>query len=284
MSTKLTAKSFRDDLLTVLGTESKWEAEAGVDFNTVIDNVCAAKGVTRDSHGLRDYDDMPYVVIWIRDAFRWAKRRGLGVQVKRGQWALTEDGLEKAADLAGHVLTVASVDDDSKADESTGLCLVVGPGNPDEGYHSDPYVRATAAKQTECYGHYSAKAPTCSTCGLVGGCQNLVAALYSTIAAELAEADKAEAERLAAEAAMASTAAKATAPKPTSTPAAPAPTPTPTTPVAPAGGWDNTAIQPIVSFVDSTCYRCGKSIPKGEDCYWVKDGDQKGGMFHLGCK
>jgi hypothetical protein len=270
-----TAKTFRNPLLTVLGNESGWKAEEGVNFNTVIDAVCAAEGLTRDEHGARDYDEKPWVVIWIRDAFRWAKRRGLGKQIRRGLWALTEDGLAHAADVAGHVLTVAPLDDDSKADESTGLSLVVGPGNPDEGYHSNPYVRSTAAAQTECFGNYSPKSPTCGSCGLSGGCQNLVAALYSVLASELAAKD--------AEAAKAAKDAMVRPPAGDPTPA-PTPAPKDTAPTPPKGGWDNSGSQPIVSFVDSTCYRCGKAIPKGEDCFWVKDGDQKGGMYHLACK
>jgi hypothetical protein len=275
--TKLSAKSFRDDLLTVLGNLSEWTADQPVKSEDVLDGVCTAKGITVDQFGFRDYDEKPQVVIWIRDAFRWAKRNDLGIQVKRGQWALSTKGLKRAAKLVGKEdLILAPADDDSTPPQTDGVNLMVGPGNADDGYHIDPWIRALAAEQTPCYGHYSAKSTICESCGLAGGCQNLVAAFYRTLADELAQKDVEEA-RLAAEAAK-----LVQGQPPTPDPSTKSTIPPTSSP--PPEGWDNSGIQSIVSFVESTCYRCGQTIPKREPCYWVKDGAQRGGMFHKHCK
>jgi hypothetical protein len=282
----MSPKDFHNDLLLTLATRSDWKAMEPVHSRDVIEDVCNHKGLSPNEYGIRDNDQKPWVVIWIRDAFRSAKRKDLGVQVKRGWWALTYSGLAEARDISGQAVPK---DGDSKVIEpDASLSVPVGPGNSDQGYHPDPEIRALAASRTDCYGHYSLKAPTCKTCGLSGGCQKLVASIYTQLAEELAAEDaEKEAQRKLAEevARIAETPVPPEAVNEDDTPEinrTPQSSPMASTP--PTSGWDNTGAQKIVSFIKSTCYRCGKEIPRKVECWWIKDGDQRGGMFHLECK
>jgi hypothetical protein len=258
-------RHFQDDLLKTLATLSGRQANTQVPFKDTYEPVCTAMGIDFDSFGKRGSDGKPWVAIWMLGAFRALKGMGLASQSTRGQWEITDDGL-----IAAEALLPAVTDD-----EDTHPSVSLGPGNDTSGYHSDPHIRSLAANQTPCFGHYTTRSTTCGGCPLAGACENLVAATVSALAASMAERD--EQRKKDAADPIHQIAPAAVAP----TPAAVAPTP-----AAPSGGWDNSDIQQIISYMDATCYRCGKPVPKDDECYWKAPdpNSTETGLFHLGCK
>lgn len=271
-------REFQDDLLITLATLSGGDAEKAIPFKSTWDPVCKAKGITIDEYGTRD-DGKFWVALWILGAFRALKDEGLTVQIGRGKWGITEDGIAKVGALLGTPVGVAAVDDDSAPapDPVVGMSIAVGPGLDDTGYHPDPYIRALAADSTPCFGRFTSHSTTCSTCSLSGSCRNMVASTLSVLAEKLRLADEeaakkaatlrdAQGQKLGAASTVTTTAPASSAPKP------------------PAGGWDNTGATKIVNYTTATCYRCGKDIERDEECYWTRpDASRPSGLFHLGC-
>jgi hypothetical protein len=288
----VSARDFRNELLSTLATLSGGQSGIPIPFENTYDPICTAKGVSYDDYvskyGTRDVDGKVWIRLWISGAFNWLKTKGWANSAGRGKWIITDEGLKQAKTAtATPALGTATVDDDSKAKPAvaipapqSGVSFPVGPGNAeDDGYHQDAYIRTLAAEATRCFGYYTSRAGSvCGTCPLSGPCQNLVAATLSTMAAGLAVKDakrlarqKAKEEAAARQAAQAAAATSAAA---SGQQAAPS-----------ANKWDNTNIKEIISYMDSTCYRCGKEIKKDQHCYWKKDqSGASNGLFHLECK
>jgi len=283
----LSARDFKAPLLRVLGDLSDGTAEWPVRFKDTWSPICHMMGITLDQYGTVE-NNKTQVQVWIGWAFRHLKSEGLGIGKGRGKWSLTDVGVEAYKALPDFdgppvpVTAVASKDDDSapapptpqeiKLPPTVGLTFNVGPGRPDADYHPDPYIRALAVRNTACFGCFTPRSNVCGNCLLSGACQNLVAAEMSALASLLAKEDE--------EAALAEVAAKA---QPAMAKKVAEPE-TKTKAKTKAKTFDNEGAESLVAHVESTCCRCGETIAKGANCYWIRNqGDRKGGLFHEEC-
>jgi len=259
--TKLSAKALRVPLLKTLATLSNFTAETPITFKSTYDPVCKGLGTTLEAHG-KDNRGKFWVANWMLGAFRSLKKAGLAKQLGRGKWGLTEKGIKEAGPAP---LTPTP----APAPPVIGVSFPIGPGNDASNYHADPYIRALAAQQTKCYGHFTYRSTVCQACTLSGACRNLVSAELSALAVKLEAQDKLEAEKAAQAAA---------------TPTPPPPKPQPPKP-QPDGTWDNSGVEDIISYMDTDCYRCGEPIAKDDPCFWKRpDDDNAGGLFHYACE
>ncbi len=269
------AKDFRDDLLRVLVSKAGGKANLPVSHKIIYDDVAVLKGVTRDQYGFQGGTKIMWVDRWIQWAFKALVDEGLGKRAGKGQWALTPQGVKEAQGLGGDGAPVASDtgdDTDSTPTVNTGgtVSLMVGPGQTENDYHNDPYIRALAAKDTSCFGAYSDKSPTCTRCPMAGACMNEMAAELSSLARELAQTDKeSEARRKMG----------LKPPKDddidNSIPAS-------------AVGGDKAKANADAILIEvqqqAICKHCGKVIPKGEEGYWIRSsGENTGGLYHKDC-
>ena len=271
---ELSAKDFRDDLLRVLADKTGLKANKPVSHKDVYDLVAHLKGVTREQFGVQPKSNIQWVDRWIQWAFKALVDEGLGKRAGRGQWALTPAGVDVAQDLTGSTSAPTSDDADDTAQATTNpveaISLVVGPGQDEDSYHTDPYIRALAAQDTSCFSSYSDKSATCSACPLSGACMNAMAAELSSLARELEQEDKeAEARKRMG----------VSDPKPKSKK---------DEPVKASGGPKAKATQANANQIaiqqQAICKACGKTIPKGDDGWWVRSTAQdEGGLYHLDC-
>lgn len=273
---ELSAKDFRDDLLRVLADKTGLKANKPIKHGDVYDPVAILKGVHRDQYGTQPNTNIQWVDRWIQWAFKALVDEGLGKRAGRGQWALTPAGVDVAQQLVkdGSVSPTADTDDTDKpavkVEAVEAVSLIVGPGQPEEAYHNDPYIRALAAQDTTCFSSYSDKSTTCSACPLAGSCMNAMAAELSSLARELEQEDKeAEARKRMG----------VSDPKPkdkgqeakTS-----------------GGGAKVKATQGNANLIviqqQAICRACGKTIPKGDEGWWVRStANVEGGLYHKDC-
>jgi len=276
---EMSAKDFREDLLRVLADKTGLKANKPVKHGDVYDSVATLKGVTRDQYGQQANTNILWVDRWIQWAFKSLVDEGLGKRAGRGQWALTPQGVKEASGLvAGTADATANTDTDADEQDTPAptkpveaVSLSVGPGQDENSYHTDPYIRALAAQDTSCFEAYSDKSTTCSACPLAGACMNAMAAELSTLARELAEEDR-EAE---ARAKMGISDPK---PKKDKDQGAKS-----------SGGGSKTKVSQsnanlIVVQQQAICRGCGKTIPKGDEGWWVRSTNtSEGGLYHADC-
>lgn len=273
---ELSAKDFRDDLLRVLADKTGLKANLSVSHNDVYDGVANLKGVTRDQYGHQGGTKIQWVDRWIQWAFKALVEEGLGKRSGRGKWALTTKGVTVAGEILQTGDTAQTSDVSTVADDATSVdvtsppavSLMVGPGQSEDSYHTDPYIRALAAQDTTCFSSFSDKSDRCNKCLLAGSCMNAMAAELSSLASELTEEDKQEEARKRM---------GISDPKPKQDSAA-----------APASGGKRTKAKGQANLItiqqQALCKHCGKTIPKGEDGYWVRSsGEADGGLYHQGC-
>jgi hypothetical protein len=109
MAREKRASRFYDSVVRILGEMSGFKAAVGVSSKEVIQKVLQEHGLAEDSLGFSEKrkDNKSIVVLRIEWAFRnqrpkYRKKKaycqGAG---KRGQWALTQEGVGKARELAG---------------------------------------------------------------------------------------------------------------------------------------------------------------------------------------
>jgi len=269
------AKDFREDLLRVLASKTGGKADQPVSHKAIYEDVALLKGVGREDHGYQTNTKILWVDRWIQWAFKALVEEGLGKRSGKGQWALTKQGVIVAQDLVGSVATDA--DDAEDADDtpvvSTGdtVSLMVGPGQSEDAYHNDPYIRALAARDSTCFEAYSDKSPTCTRCPMSGACMNAMAAELSSLARELAQEDKeAEARRKMG----------ISDPKPSDDGV------DNTVPASAMGDKARVAgdANLIVVQQQAICKHCGKVIPKGDEGYWIRSTSKNtGGLYHKDC-
>jgi hypothetical protein len=278
----ISARDFKTPLLTVLGDLTDSTADVAVRYKDTWAPICGSMGITLDQYGEVE-NGKTQVQTWIGWAFRHLKDEGLGIGKGRGKWALTQSGVEayKALQAGGPkaktpVAAIAAKDDDSASAEpvatvpTIGVAYAVGPGQADDGYHADPYIRALAVSSTKCFGGFTPRSSICGTCPLSGPCQNLVAAELSALAGQLAHEDE--------QAALAKLA------KPESAPKAQKAAQAPKAQAKPVSAYSKDDAEALIAHVESKCGHCGETIEQGSNCWWIRtQGDRKGVLLHEGC-
>lgn len=221
----VTAATFRDPLLRVLGRMTGLQAGQVVESDDVLPLVYEESGIGENDHGT-DSLDRPQVKAWILQCFnRKLKNEGLSDNTGRGKWILTVDGVKVAAILLGQPipnpmdadegeLELEDLLDLSSETPETGagvepddlddfLDLVV-PASEHEGgvgrafdigpmintYHKDAYIRTLAMQSTDCMGKWSSRSSVCESCGLEGACKAQAMALLAEIAASMDNEDE----------------------------------------------------------------------------------------------
>jgi hypothetical protein len=284
----ITQKTFSPHLLAALGDLVDYTAGASVHFTETYAPVCKLLDISEDEYGQCDSHDKPWTHRLIGLAFRSLRDKGLGEYEKKGYWALTQMGVQKAREAAGITAPVAPAPEVVEETETapvvhTAAKVVVGPSADvvrlptAHAYHNDPYIRGLAIERTSCFGAFSNRSGTCGNCPLSNECLSAVAAAKSKLAADLAATDASQAAAKAAK-------EKAKLDK-------------------------NESIDDLISSFDEVgdaatktkrakkktksgnrpakataqregiCCRCSKKIPKGASCYWVKSE----GIMHDTC-
>ena len=271
----VTQKTFQPHLLAALGELVDYTDGTAVHFTKTYAPVCERMGITEDQYGQCETHDKPWTHRLIGLAFRTLRDKGLGDYEKKGYWFLTKMGVQKAREDAGRpaeeVVAPESTEPVHTAARTTELAedqkganvLRLPTVHP---YHNDPYLRSLAIERTPCFGAHSTRSETCKTCPLSGECLNAVSAAKAKIAMDLEAEDTKE---------IASTEAKAK-----------------------AKADKNESIDDLISTFDEVgddkkggkkpkkssgkkpskataqregiCCRCGGTIPKGDECYWIK--------------
>jgi hypothetical protein len=282
----ITQKTFSPHLLAALGELVGYQAGKAVHFTETYKPVCDLMGISEDEYGQCESHDKPWTHRLIGLAFRSLRDKGLGQYEKKGYWALTQMGVQKAREAAGitaaPVAPVAPVVEETKTPVVHTAARTAVATQADvvrlptaHPYHNDPYLRGLAIERTACFGAFSSRSGTCGNCPLSGECQSAVAAAKSKIAADLAAED-------ARKAAIKAAKEKAKKDK-------------------------NESIDDLISSFDDDgvkkkttkkkskkggkrpakatsqregiCCECKQKIPKGEQCYWVKGR----GIMHVHC-
>jgi uncharacterized protein YdaT len=283
----VTQKTFQPHLLAALGELVDYTAGTSVPFTETYAPVCERMGITEDQYGQCETHEKPWTHRLIGLAFRTLRDKGLGDYEKKGHWALTQMGVQKARENAGlpasivtskpvvaaPVHTAARVTALAETGSSADV-LRLPTVHP---YHNDPYLRALAIERTPCFGAFSSRSETCKTCPLSEECTGAGEAAKAKIAADMEAED---ARLIAAKTAK----EKAKADK-------------------------NESIDDLISSFDEVddgatkkkakkstkstgkkpskataqregiCCRCQGAIKKGAECYWIK-GE---GIMHADC-
>jgi len=288
----VTQKTVQPHLLAALGELVDYTADTAIRFTETYAPVCERMGISEDEYGQCETHDKPWTHRLIGLAFRTLRDKGLGDYEKKGYWALTKMGVQKAREEAG-LPAPAFVEEAPKVPEAPvhtaarATDLAVANTGADvlrlpmvHPYHNDSYIRGLAIAQTPCFGAYSGRSETCKTCPLASECDNAVLAAKAKIAADLEATDAKEAAAKVAK-------AKAKADK-------------------------NESIDDLISSFDEVddgadtgkkkkakksskstgkkpskataqregiCCRCSGAIKKGAECYWIK-GE---GIMHADC-
>jgi len=209
-----TATTFREPLLRVLGELADLRVGREVPMDDALAAVYEATGYAEDQFG-KDNHGYFRVRLWVQQAFnKLLRKQGLTVKVRRGTWALTEQGVATAALLLGRdvpdddepLATEESepgqepVEDVSEEPRETpdpeapptpppaydgGEGVVWTLGDRTNTYNDDPYIRALAIAATECFGEWSARSDICADCPLSGACKGALMGRMAEVAEKL---------------------------------------------------------------------------------------------------
>lgn len=184
----LSAKDFRNPLLKVLATHTKFDSGRTVKAESLYDPICKMMGINQEDHG--DTGGVLWVQKWIQWAFRSLREEGLGVKHGRGTWGLTPNGVDKARAM------MTSTNNTSKDLEIDDLVAIIAATpidetltNKDGTYHPDPYICDVALGGHKCMGFFSSQSPMCTTCPARVLCHQSMMAMMATMAVNLNDAD-----------------------------------------------------------------------------------------------
>ena len=264
-----TAKTFYEPLLKTIGELAEFKAIRPVKFDSTYEPICTAFGITLDQYGKQDGTDIYWVSRWIQTAFKDLTTDGLGVKIGRGQWALSEAGVQKALVLAGKQSQVVDQLPVTPANPVnivtvSGVSIAIGPTAAVDSYHADSYIRFLALQESNCKGFFSEQSGICTSCTIQNACKNIKAAEFSSLAKLLDREDRQ---------------ALLPAEPPASRPASVTSGITGITSKASGG-----SAQKILCQQASICNHCSTTIPQGASCYWVRypeDGSKK--LYHADC-
>jgi len=191
----LSAKDFRDPLLKVLATHTKFDSGRTVKAENIYDHVCKLMGVNPEDFG--STGGILWTQKWIQWAFQSLKDEGLGVKHSRGTWGLTPNGVDKARSMMisnQPDATSTPCDEVLNMDDLvTIIAAIPVEANPikDGTYHSDPYICEVALSNHKCMGFFTNQSPICVTCPARVLCQYSAQERWISLAADLDAADTA---------------------------------------------------------------------------------------------
>jgi hypothetical protein len=279
----ITQKTFQPHLLVALGELTHFTAGKSVRFTETYAPVCKLMGISENEYGTCRTHNKPWTHRLIGLSFRSLRDKGLGEYEKKGHWALTKRGVQKAREEAGLSAVEETVEVEPEvevvstppvhtaartqvAESNEGSVVRLPTVHP---YHADPYIRSLAIDATGCFGAHSTRSETCKTCPLSEDCLNAVLAQKSKIAADMEALDRRNAEikeaKVKAQAQKSDSIDELIASfdevgKPKSTKS-------------------TKKKSKATAQRDGVCCVCNGKISRGDDCYWSK-GD---GIFHLTC-
>jgi len=293
----MSAKQFREPLLKVLGNLSNHAANTPINFERTYKPIFKMMGITDpDEFGFEQSSGKPWPERWVQAAFTQLVKRGHAERTGRGKWALTPDGVTKAASLNVCTDTEPDLEDDVDVGDiladpndgdPEGVSLPVGPTKDQGSYHDDPYLRSLAADSTPCFGNYSDKSKTCETCTLKGACINALAGSLSSLAGSLREEDKkAVAARKAAAQRASQTSVKPKSNDKDDTKDVLDAIVNDGGTISPAANLDPKQVRRVNAAFPSVCRGCNGNVDKDMDAVWVRNktaGGKGSAMFHVKC-
>lgn len=292
---RMTPKDFAPHLLAVLAELTEFTANISVPMTETYAPVCNRMGISEDHEG-ETSGGYKFTHRNIGLAFRQHIRgKGLGEQVKKGHWMLTEEGVKAAREETGDEaetetdetdnLVAARVDAAEEIETESEpeleemaevLKLPVAAKHP---YSDDPYIVSLAIESVPCFGAWSNRSDACRECPIARDCLVQVGVVKGTIAAEL-EAE--ETERLRREAKQAEEAANKSR---SVSELIGFLEEEDQAPVSTRGKSGKFKPQPGQDFAsanatrESVCLHCGEKIEKGTPVKWCADE----GIFHEEC-
>lgn len=290
MTTKtrnMTPKEFVPHVLVVLADMTEHQAGKAVLREDTLPLVCQRMNINvgdfgDSTHG-REGNKTPWVHRQIDLAFRQMRDRGLGEYVKRGHWALTQEGLDRLEQSKKAppptASTLAAAKSQAAEDEESSLSNVVhlpaaGEEHP---YSDDAYIRGLAVEQTACFGAHSVRSDVCKGCPLVDDCKAAVEMRKAEIAADLEQEERA-----------AKSAAEAKKKKKEQQDISIDELMKKMGDGEEAGGGGtrgkyeaqpDQTVSSAFAHQESVCAQCGELIEENSRCFWVR-GE---GMFHPNC-
>lgn len=281
--------SFRDPLLVTLGELSDWRINRVIPFRETHALVCKRMGITMDQCGIQDSSKKPWVELWVGWAFRDLVAAGYASRKQKGQWHLTQAGVDQAMRLRGTEPILSEADSETGSPQAAtnlpeGLVSFQVAVATSTGYAGgDTYLIGLATQQTPCFGVSYGDALVCGSCPLLERCGQAYLATLSNQAEALAqeeakkiraikETEQALAARVAKDAALAAQAKQTplpVVPRPSGSAAVAAP--------APIGN-----VNLVTVPKDGTlCSKCHQPLAKGSSAYWVRTAPA--GMYHPQC-
>lgn len=210
--THMTPKDFAPHLLAVLAELTEYNANVSLPMTETYKPVCVRMGLKEDHGGHTDGGHV-FTHRQIGLAFRQHIRgKGLGEQVKKGQWMLTQAGIDKArgedtgdtepllaakanATAETETETVTETETETVKEEAEVLHLPVVTRTPKHPYSDDPYIRSLAIEAVRCYGAWASRSDVCKGCPLATDCMLQVGARKAEMAAKLEAAESAAVDK-----------------------------------------------------------------------------------------
>ena len=271
---QLSAKDFRDPLIKALAIKANWQPNVSVKFHGTYDLILAETGLPDiNFHGTQPNTGRPWIEQWIGWAFRSLRDGEYAELPSRGQWSLTQKGIDYARSLTGtKPLTVnvsattvnkvsaapvvAEETVESESSDDLGVSLVLDIPSVDSTV--DPYLKVLQTKAAKCLGKWSDRATLCVTCPITSACKSSLRADLSALAAQMDKEEQIKAmpntdidlDDLLKDTKAQTKTAKA-----------------------------KTGMTRIRAALDSVCETCGKKIARGEYCMW----DAGEGLYHEAC-
>lgn len=261
----ISAKDFRDPLMKVLATQTRFDSGRTVKVEDVYAPTCKMMSVNPDDYGYSG--DVLWVHKWIQWAFQALRDDGLGVKHGRGTWGLTPNGVDKARSMMMSA-TTNTLDQDVEALAELIAASSMESEIVDDGtYHPDPHLCSIGLKDHNCMGFFTDMSPLCVTCPARVLCQRQKMKKMASLADEMNALDNLAAK---IDAKQVNPIANLAAVDPDARYQIP----------SDAVINDQTCASPV------TCDHCGGMIKDGEAAIWVrKVGPQKKNslMLHREC-
>jgi len=289
---RMTPKDFAPHLLAVLADLTEFTANISVPMTETYAPVCSRMGIDED-HGGETSGGYKFTHRNIGLAFRQHIRgKGLGEQVKKGQWMLTDEGVKAArgddpedeveaeeAEVEDLAAARADAAEEIEQEEEIAEIVHLPVASSKHPYSDDPYIVSLAIESVPCFGAWSKRSDACKECPIARDCIVQVGVLKGKIAADL-EAEEAEALRREAkraeEAAKKSSSVSELIDSFGEEDQAPASSRGKSGKFKPQPGQDFAEAN---ATRESVCLQCGEKIHKGEPVKWCADE----GIFHVAC-
>jgi hypothetical protein len=173
----LQPKDFVDPILQSLFDLSNRKSFISIDVKEVYSDVCRRMGIDIDAYGYAPGTEgangdsgTPIIQRRIQYGFRTLIENKWGESPKKGQWALTEEGVKKMKDLLN---------------EENSITLPAFEGVEDP--NTDKGIMQAMSTQSKCIGYPSTQGVTCKGCSLVFRCQDKMYTELHRIAVQLSK-------------------------------------------------------------------------------------------------